>query len=284
MRAAIRLAAFGMTAALAAAAAALAGSAVGPLDEGAGHGHDDGGHGGPAAAHAVPPGLSVTADGLTLVPARRTAPRGVGVEYAFRIADADGATVRDFDVEHERPMHMIVVRRDLTGFRHVHPVMGTDGVWRVRLRLDAPGAYRVFADFARDGRSTTLGADLLVPGDQAVRPLPPVAPVTRAGGDEVRMEGVAHDGAGGEEITFRVRRDGRPVEDLEPYLGARGHLVALREGDLAFLHVHPLDEATTGSVIRFRVEWPSAGRYRLFLQYRSRGRVVTAPFTAEVTP
>lgn len=75
--------------------------------------------------------------------------------------------------------------------------------------------------------------------------------------------------------------DGRNLDDIEPYLGARGHLVALREGDLAYLHVHPESDATEGRDIRFAVEYPSAGRYRLFLQFKHEGRVHTAAFTRE---
>jgi hypothetical protein len=77
-----------------------------------------------------------------------------------------------------------------------------------------------------------------------------------------------------------VTRDGRPVR-TEPYLGAGGHLVALRDGDLAFLHVHP-EEREGGGPIRFRSTFPTAGRYRLFLQYRVDGKVETVAFTQEV--
>ena len=89
----------------------------------------------------------------------------------------------------------------------------------------------------------------------------------------------------GDGLDFEVLRDGAPVEDLEPYLGARGHLVALREGDLAFLHVHPDEagEAEPGR-IGFGVEYPSAGRYRLFLQFKHEGVVQTVAFTREVAP
>ena len=78
-------------------------------------------------------------------------------------------------------------------------------------------------------------------------------------------------------LDFSVTRDGRVVE-TEPYLGARGHLVALREGDLAFLHVHPDEDS-----LAFMAEFPSAGRYRLYLQFKHHGRVHTAEFTQQVT-
>ena len=79
-------------------------------------------------------------------------------------------------------------------------------------------------------------------------------------------------------------RDGRAVgnfdeQHLDPYLGALGHLVAPREGDLAYLHVHPMDGA--GSRIAFHAAFPSAGRYRLFLQFAHEGRVLTAALTLE---
>jgi len=80
------------------------------------------------------------------------------------------------------------------------------------------------------------------------------------------------------ELRFTVTRDGQPVE-TEPYLGAGGHLVALREGDLAFLHVHPTEQ---GDVIGFGAKFPSEGRYRLFLQFKVAGRVQTVAFTQEV--
>ena len=81
----------------------------------------------------------------------------------------------------------------------------------------------------------------------------------------------------GEELGFEVTRDGAPVA-LDDYLGAKGHLVALREGDLAFLHVHPDEDR-----LRFMAELPTAGRYRLFLQFQVDGAVHTAAFTHEVT-
>ena len=116
-----------------------------------------------------------------------------------------------------------------------------------------------------------------VPGDFEPAELPhPARRVTTEDGYEVRLAGE------GEDVRFEVYAGGRRVEDVEPFLGARGHLVALREGDLAFLHVHPQSKASEGREIRFGVEYPSPGRYRLFLQFRHDGRVQTAAFTQEV--
>jgi hypothetical protein len=78
------------------------------------------------------------------------------------------------------------------------------------------------------------------------------------------------------ELSFSVDRDDRAVVP-EPYLGARGHLVALREGDLAYLHVHPAEDS-----LSFAATFPTAGRYRLFLDMKVDGEVRTVPFTVEV--
>ena len=83
-------------------------------------------------------------------------------------------------------------------------------------------------------------------------------------------------------LEFAVTKGGHPVEDLQPYLGADGHLVALREGDLAFLHVHPEEEHGAPNEIVFNAAFPTAGRYRLYLQFRHDGVVRTAEFTVEV--
>jgi len=224
---------------------------------------------------AAPQGLSVAASGLRLVapdrlPADRTA------SFTFRIVDADGATVRDFDVEHGKRLHLIVVGRDLTGFQHLHPRQDAAGAWTTTLRLPAAGAYRVFADFRRTGgERLTLASDLLAAG--AYRPAgnaPAASSVAHVDGYDVALAPPAR--SGGDDLDFTVTRGGRPVA-LQPYLGTAGHLVALRAGDLAYLHVHPQDGAAAGDVA-FGASFPSAGRYRLFLQFRHGDRVHTAVF------
>ena len=85
-------------------------------------------------------GLAVSEKGLTLELARRTAPQGKPFALAFRIVDGRGRTVRDFDVEHTKRMHFIVVRRDMTGFQHLHPTENADGTWSLPVTLPAAGA------------------------------------------------------------------------------------------------------------------------------------------------
>lgn len=233
-------------------------------------GHE--GHAGPD--RAKPLGFSSAEGGLRIDGRPTIAAAGEQVEFSFAIVGPDGRSLTAFEELHERRMHLIVVRRDLTGFQHLHPRMSDDGTWREGILFPSGGAWRVFADFATAAGPSTLGLDVLVEG--AFRPEPLPAPSTRADvGDEVVSLSGAH---GDTQLRFTVTHDGRPVE-VEPYLGARGHLVALRWGDLAFLHVHPIGDED----IAFEIVYPGPGTYRLFLQYSAAGVVRTAAFTTVAT-
>jgi hypothetical protein len=271
-----RLVAFFAALAVVFGVAAAAGSAIDPDRETAAEAPGDGGHAmGEEAGGADHPvrGLGVAEDGLRLVVADPELARGRAATLAFRVVDERGATVRDFDVAHTKRMHVIVVRRDLTGFQHLHPTLRADGTWATPLKLSAAGSYRLFADFERGGDKHTLASDLSVDGAADLQPLPAPASTARSdGGYDVT---VTRDG---DLQRFAISRDGVPVQP-EEYLGAAGHLVALREGDLAFLHVHPTSDARA----EFEVTLPTAGRYRLFLQFQHEGRVQTVAFTQEVS-
>ena len=177
--------------------------------------------------------------GYVLAPEATVLPRGRSTELAFRILGPGGEPVTGFDVAHEREMHLILVRRDLTGYQHLHPSRDATGRWTVRLRLPEAGVYRAYADFSAGGRPITLETDLFVGG--AFRPVALPGPSRVATTEGYRAELSASGAVAGETaaLVYELGRDGRRLEGVEPYLGADGHLVALREGDLAFLHAHP---------------------------------------------
>lgn len=216
--------------------------------------HDDDAH---ATAPAQAGGLSLEQDGYRLVAERVSLTAGRSEPYVFRILAPGGKVLRDYDVEHEKRLHLIVVSRPLDRFIHVHPQQRPDGAWTVPLALPEAGSYRAFADFTTGGRRRTLGLDLQGEGDSLGAP----EPLARY---DVSLHG--H----GDELEFTVRDAGNAVE-LQPYLGARGHLVVLREGDLAYIHAHADEDR-----LAFDVPFPSEGRYRLFLQFKVGGEVETA--------
>jgi hypothetical protein len=153
--------------------------------------------------------------------------------------------------------------------------------------VSAAGTYRFFADFAPADHddALTLGIDIAVAGDYQPALLPAPAVHAAVDGYDVALAGTPAAGREAE-LTFTVTRNGENVTDLQPYLGAFGHLVSLRGGDLAYLHTHPADEATAGEhggpSVRFVAEFPSAGTYRLFLDFQAGGNVHAAAFTVNV--
>jgi hypothetical protein len=278
-----RLTAFAVLLAVLAAVAALVGRASGiAVEESAGpDGSGQMPHGSEAPTGAGANGLSDAASGLRLQLEPAALEAGIRSGVKLAIVDRHGEPIGALHAAHgEPPLHLILVRRDLSGYQHLHPKPSGEG-YVVEMALPLPGIWRAYADFEVDGEKIVLGRDVFVPGDFTPQPLPAVADTARAGSYDVRL-GQQELRAGAEAtLRFRVSRAGEPVEALQPYLGAAGHLVAVREDDLTYLHVHPLESSANGG-IDFGADFAEAGRYALFLQFRHEGRVQTARFTVEV--
>lgn len=242
------------------------------------------GHGG----HRTEPagGLQISEGGYSLDLRTPGVTAGKRSDLSFVIRDDDGRAVTAYQREHDKELHLIVASRDLGTYRHLHPTRAADGTWSIPVELPRAGGYRVFADFTpakKGAENLTLGADLAAAGPFEPQRLPAPNTTAEVHGYEVRLDGVLRPGKE-RELKLEVSRGGRPVTDLQPYLGAYGHLVALRSGDLAYLHVHPNGEPGDGRTrpgpeISFTATAPSSGTYRLFLDFKHEGKVHTAEFT-----
>ena len=223
-------------------------------------------HGAETEAHeTTPAGLALEQDGYRLVAERDSLVAGKEQRYVFRILGPGGAVLRDFDVEHERRLHLIVVARSPnTHFLHLHPRQRADGAWTTAMRLPVNGSYRVFADFTTAGERRTLGTDLA--GFDG-----PNRATERASRFDVALA------QRGERLEFTVRDGGDRVQ-VQQYLGAGGHLVVVREGDLAYIHAHAEEDE-----LAFDVPFPGEGRYRLYLQFKVDGKVRTVQLARVVS-
>ncbi|MEV0245003.1 hypothetical protein AB0H76_00280 [Nocardia sp. NPDC050712] len=241
-----------------------------------------------AAATGTPgaTGLSASESGYTLADLSAPAEPNQPGALRFRITGPDGAAVTRFTTQHEKQLHLVVVRADATEYRHVHPVMDAAGTWSIDWTWAQPGSYRVFTDFVptATGADLVLGRSFTVAGNAVPQPLPPPARTATVDGYQVTLDG--EQSTAGSELRFTVTRDGRPVTDLQPYLGAYAHLVALRAGDLAYLHTHPQGEVgktPPGPDVVFHTTAPSPGDYRLYLDFAHGNSVHTAEFTVTAT-
>ncbi|MBI4935834.1 MAG: hypothetical protein HY828_18280 [Actinobacteria bacterium] len=187
----------------------------------------------------------------------------------FHLEMADGMRVTEFTEAHGALLHNIVVRPDLSGFQHLHPDIADDGSWQVA--VTEPGQWHLVFE----GTPTDAPAPVVVSAnldDEAVvEPVPLPEP-----DDDLVVDGLRIRRTG---LNFTVTsEDGEAAEGLEPYLGQPAHLVALRQGDLSYVHLHPSDTDMTGMYM-FGDRLPDAGTYRLFLQFGHDGDVLTVPFT-----
>lgn len=234
-------------------------------------------------------GLSATAAGMTLTPATTALSAGQDSTWTFRILGSDGKAVTGFEPEQTKLMHLYLIRDDLTGFQHLHPSVAADGTWMVTIAAPQPGSYRAYTQFTvngSDGKPVTsvLSVPVTVAGTATPVPLPPATPTTMVDGYTLTVASVLTPGRESD-LSLTVSKDGQPVTDLQPYLDTYAHLTAIHAGDLAFAHLHPqgaVDGDHGGPKLDFHAMLPTAGDWRLFVQFQTGGTLHTAATTVHV--
>jgi hypothetical protein len=211
------------------------------------------------------------------------------VRLHVTIRDDSGRAVRELGVSHEKPMHLVVVSRDLRDFAHLHPAAQGDH-FEVEHVFGHAGEHLLFVDYRDPDHGQIVDRHRLhVPGDPEVDPAPPPASehTQRAGGLEVMLsvEGALRAGEG-VSLHFHVAdaQTRRPVSDLDPYLGAKAHFIGLSADGVDFVHLHPMDDESVTSTVSAHAVFPRPGTYKLWAQLQRRGVVVTLPFLLHVEP
>ncbi|MEV7416995.1 hypothetical protein [Streptomyces sp. NPDC089919] len=235
-------------------------------------------------------GLAGAEDGYRFVPAVRELPAGRPTRFAFTVIGPDGKPVTGFALHQTKRLHLFAVRSDLTGFQHVHPTMAPDGTWTAALGALSPGTWRTYVTFMPDGgperhKEFVLSRTLSVPGAARALPLPAAADHAEVDGYTVRVRGDAKADRA-TLLTVAISKGGKPVTELEPYLDSYAHLTAFHEGDQAAAHFHPANPVTAagaGPDLPVHALLPRTGRWRLFLQFQTGGRLHTAALTLHVT-
>ena len=206
---------------------------------------------------------------------------------AVQIQDGAGKAVEHFDVSHEKLMHLIVVNKDLSYFDHIHPDYKGAGQFAVTTRFPAAGDYKLFADYVVTGsEGTTKSNWITVEGTAS--PAEPIVPdqvfVKTVAGKEVSL---SYDSLTvGKEVTLTFHltdeTSNQPITDLEPYLGAVGHVVILSADAEQYLHVHPADEKAKGPDAKFVTTFPKSGVYKIWGQFQHNGQNFIVPFVVNV--
>ena len=239
---------------------------------------------------------------------------------AFTVKDKQGGVVKDLPVVHEKPMHLLIVSKDLADFYHVHPEQSADGSYRVSHVFSNGGEYRLYADFTPKGAVQVVEQiDVKVAGTERAKVALAADSKFEKSVDSLKV--VMKPGAeikAGQELMLDFQAfdaaSGKPATDLQNYLGELAHFVIISEDLKDFVHAHPMakgekmsdmkmdgkktDEHSAGghdhstmegetkktsaSEVSAHMAFPRAGLYKLWAQFQRGGKVVSVPFVVNV--
>lgn len=239
---------------------------------------------------------------------------GEPVTLSFAVKDKQGAVVKDLQIVHEKPIHLLIVSKDLSEFYHIHPEPQSDGTYKVSHTFPNGGDYRLYADFTPQATSQIVERiDVKVSGtERAAVALVPDQKLEKTVDDlRVVMKPEGEIKAGNEMmLNFQAfdAKSGKPVTDLQNYLGALAHFVIISEDMKDFVHAHPMskDEKMDGmkmdeskphshdkiegdakkaseSEVSAHTAFPRSGMYKLWAQFQRNGKVITVPFIVRVS-
>ncbi|MBY0598821.1 hypothetical protein [Bacillus bingmayongensis] len=209
-------------------------------------------------------------------------------KLAIEVKDSQNKPIEDYEINHEKKMHLIVVSKDLSYFNHIHPTYDGNGKFNVDVSFPKGGEYKFIADFIpKGGSQTTQTHTIKVEGtEQKVEPLQTDESLVKAAdGKEITL---SYDGElkPNKEVmlNFSIKDAAtkKPITDLETYLGAIGHVVILSEDTEQYLHVHPADSKTMGPEAMFHTEFPTSGTYKIWAQFQHKGKVFTVPYVITI--
>jgi hypothetical protein len=232
---------------------------------------------------------------------------GTSTRLSFTIQQPDGAPLTKYKTGAgpHTGVHLIIVRDDLADIIHRHPPVGTNGAIAEPLRFPAPGKYRVLVD-AYPNISATLPNfqlfdHLTVAGAWHPRKLPPFRSTVTTGGYTFHLHGRPHLKAVTPAfLDITVTGPGGRRASFTPWYGALAHAIFFRAGTLDYFHTHVCGagaanctstlgaskitgHSTTPGKLSVGVLLPISGTWRLFLQCKVEGHVLTAPFTLKVS-
>ncbi|GLX68857.1 hypothetical protein MU1_32020 [Paenibacillus glycanilyticus] len=212
---------------------------------------------------------------------------GESTNIRLSITDEHGRPVRNFSLNHEKELHLIAVRSDLSEFQHLHPVDEGAGRFSVDTRFMKGGSYKLFADFTPAGEGNQVAQTIVEVGGKAAAAetlVPDKQLLQNVGGTEVSL--VADQLRAGQEtslrFSFKDGKTGKPAEDMEPYLGAAGHVVIISDNLAHYLHVHPKEGQTIGPEAAFETTFPAPGIYKIWGQFQRHGDNFIASYTIKV--
>jgi hypothetical protein len=206
---------------------------------------------------------------------------------SMKINDSMGAPIEKFDINHEKQLHLILVSKDLSYFDHIHPEYKGKGLFEINTTFPKNGEYKLIADFVPTGGQQKIESNWVQVGSEkaAMEPITPDTSLTKTienkeitlnfdklqAGKEVQMN-----------FSFKDSKTKSPITNLQPYLGAVGHVVIISSDVEQYIHNHPLEEKATGPDAKFATSFPKSGVYKIWGQFQQNGQLFIVPFVVQV--
>jgi hypothetical protein len=223
---------------------------------------------------------------VEVTPASGPLRAGTPTTLDFQIKDPAGFDAAHLQVVHEKLLHLMMVSQDLSWFSHEHPIPQGNGSFRLRTSFPVGGTYVLFHDFTPDSVGMqVVPVELNVEGRARKTKTLVVDDdkPKRIDGYEISLSHTPLAPTIACAMTYTLTRHGEPVTDLEPFLGAMGHLVMISRDRTAYVHSHPLDSQMSGGPsVQFITTFEKAGLYKAWAQFQRHGQVLTVPFVVEV--
>jgi hypothetical protein len=206
--------------------------------------------------------------------------------------------IRAYGIDMTKRIHLIIVSDDLQVFMHVHPILGSDGRFRITNTFPRPALYHLYADAvpADHGHAVfrfDVGIDAPAPS-AAIRQIGPSLDTASAGPYTVKMSDVSVQAGVDTPVLIEISKAGEPASDLHPYLGAFAHIVAIGVADLSYTHIHAMDthamamgddmtasmpsDAIVPATMDVHLNLARRGTYKVWIQFQGGTRVYAAPF------
>ncbi|MBD0362706.1 MAG: hypothetical protein ICV55_08060 [Coleofasciculus sp. C3-bin4] len=212
------------------------------------------------------------------------------VPLVIEVRDKDGKAIANFDKFQEKLMHLIVVSDDLQYFNHIHPTYKGNGRFEVQTNFPYPGSYTLFSDYKPAGKSEQVSVlKAQVPGKSPAPSKIDLTTTKTLGNTKANLKLSQTPIKTGKEVNliFHLQdaASNQPLNDLQPYLGERGHLVILKQSsplsEADYIHAHALKD-TPADEVHFITNFPTPGKYKLWGQFNRNGKIVTADYWVNV--
>lgn len=206
------------------------------------------------------------------------------------VQDANGNAIAQFDHFQEQVMHLIAVSDNLQVFQHLHPIYKGNGRFEVEAQFPQAGGYTLFSGYQPTGQTEQVSVlKTHVDGNTAPTAEIDWSRTKTFGQTVVDFAPTQATIRAGEEVTLRFNlqdaTNHQPINDLQPYLGEKGHLVILRQSSSLsredYIHAHAVQN-TPANQVHFATHFPQPGTYKLWGQFNRNGEIITADYWVEV--